>query len=278
MKLRIVIAIAAAWMAGCASQNDTIRRLPAETFAGQDTDRQPAAPVAPQTVIPLTPADAPPMKTYDPWERLNRFTYRFNARFDEALFLPVADTYRRVPTPIRSGIHHFFVNLSEPKNFINYLLQLRPRFGFHSLGRFAINSTLGIAGLFDVAARFHLTATATGLGATLSTWGMHPGPYFVIPILGPSTLRDGIGLLGDYGTSYAINLADLYRGTQSWALGTVYAVDQRASSDFRYYASGSAFEYENIRFLYVHKELLEDEALHAKTPPKRRTPGALAGQ
>jgi phospholipid-binding lipoprotein MlaA len=97
---------------------------------------------------------------------------------------------------------------------------------------------------------------------------MHPGPYLVIPLLGPSTLRDGLGFLGDYATSYEINIAKLYRGDVSWGLGVANAVDQRSNVSFRYYATGSPFEYENIRFLYVRKRLIEDEGLRAKDPKK----------
>ena len=135
---------------------------------------------------PLTPADAPSMYTYDPLERINRFTYRFNARFDEHIFLPAANGYRRIPAPVRSGVHNFFRNLSEITSTVNYGLQWRLGNGARSLGRFAINSTLGIGGLFDVASKFKLNDEQTGFGATLSTWGVHPGPYLVIPLLGPS--------------------------------------------------------------------------------------------
>jgi phospholipid-binding lipoprotein MlaA len=100
----------------------------------------------------------------------------------------------------------------------------------------------------------------------------------VIPILGPSTLREAVGLLGDYGASYGVNLANLYRGDQSWALGLVNAVDQRSNVSFRYYSTGSPFEYETIRFLYVRKLLLEDEGLHKKGPRKPRAPDVPAGQ
>jgi len=233
--------------------------------AGGTTAGDDAAAQAP----PLTAADAPSMHTYDPWERINRFNYRFNARFDEAIFLPVADTYRRIPSPLRAGVHNFFGNLSEIDSVINYVLQWRLRLGVRSLGRFVINSTIGIGGLFDPATKLKIKAAPTGLGTTLAKWGMHPGPYLVIPLLGPSTFRDGLGYLGDYGAEYGINIAHLYRGDVSWGLGTVNAVDQRAHIDFRYYASGSPFEYENIRFLYVRKRLIEDDALHGKpeTPP-----------
>jgi phospholipid-binding lipoprotein MlaA len=218
------------------------------------------------------------MYTYDPFERLNRFMYRFNARFDESVFLPVANGYRRVPRPIRSGVHNFFDNLSEVKSVVNYVLQLRWGGGVHSLGRFVINSTLGIGGLFDVATKLHVTGDQTGFSTTLAKWGAHPGPYLVIPLLGPSTFRDGVGYLGDYGIEYGINVADLYRGNKTWALSVVSAVDTRANVDFRYYATGSPFEYETIRFLYVRKELIEDEALHARSPRKKRNADAPAGQ
>ena len=133
-------------------------------------------------------------------------------------------------------------------------------------------------GLLDVATRIHLQSSPTGFSSTLGRWGLHPGPYLVIPILGPSTLRDGFGLLGDYGLAYALNIADLYRGAKGYALWPIDVTDQRANTDFRYYASGSPFEYETTRFLYVHRELLEDEALHAKTTPTvidRKAPDAL---
>ena len=226
----------------------------------------------------LTPADAPPMTTYDPWGRLNRFTYRFNARFDETVFLPVANGYRRIPSPLRSGVHNFFGNLAELDRIVNYTLQGRLGRTVRSVGRFVINSTVGIGGLLEIAAKLHLPKAPTGFGTTLAKWGMHPGPYLVIPLYGPSTLREGIGFAADYGTSYYINLANLYRGAQSWALGTVNAVDERANIDFRYYSTGSPFEYETIRFLYVRKLLIEDAGLHKKRPPPRTNPNLPAGE
>ena len=218
------------------------------------------------------------MYSYDPWERMNRLVYRFNARFDESVFLPVTYGYGRLPAPIRSGVHNFFENLDEVKTIVNYAVQLQPAAGAHSLGRFLINTTLGIGGLFDVAAKFKLESEPTGLSTTLSRWGMHPGPYLVIPILGPSTLRDGVGLLGDFGVAYGIDVGRLYRGEKTWAFGVVDAVDQRANTSFRYYATGSPFEYETVRFLYVHRELIEDDALHAKDHPKVRDVDVPAGR
>ena len=301
-----VVLIAIATLSGCALENPSIRRLPPDTPAADNqaaiqraderaaTARQAAEREAaqaaqarqaaqagsesPDAVIPLTAADAPSMYSYDPWARLNRSIYRFNARFDAAIFLPVADTYDRLPPPLRHGVRNFFSNLSEPNSALNYLLQWRPATGLRSVGRFVVNTTLGIGGLFDVAAHLRLANPLTGFSVTLARWGLHPGPYLVIPLLGPSTLRDGVGQLADYGVSYGINLADLYRGYQSWALGTLNAVNQRAGNNFRYYSSGSPFEYETIRFLYVHRELIEDAALHARSPPRPPDPGKAAGE
>jgi phospholipid-binding lipoprotein MlaA len=286
----MMVGLAIPWLGGCASQSVSIRTLPAETPAADaaaaaegaaalaaaahvaSTGHPPAeAPGAGQNVDnqgpPVTPADAPAMRTYDPWERFNRFNYRFNASFDEAVFLPVANGYRRLPSPLRAGVHNFFDNLGEIDSVVNYVLQGRFGSGGRSLGRFVINSTVGIGGLIDVASRIKLKSAPTGFSNTLSTWGMHPGPYLVIPILGPSTLRDGIGLLADYGTTYGINIANLYQGTESWPLGGAHAVDERANVDFRYYSTGSPFEYEEIRFLYVRKRLIEDEGLRGRGRP-----------
>ena len=282
--MRAALFAALAVLAGCASQSVSIRNVPAEHPAAENAaaaesaaaftaaamgsaennnpdNASPSAGPAPPTV---TPADAPSMYTYDPWERLNRFTYRFNARFDERVFLPVSNLYRRVPAPLRSGVHNFFANLSEVDSVVNYTLQWRLKLGLRGIGRFVINSTLGIGGLIDVAAKLKLPAAPTGVSTTLAKWGMHPGPYLVIPLLGPSTLRDGLGFLGDYGILYGIDLGNLYRGNVSWGLGTVNGIDQRSNVSFRYYATGSPFEYENIRFLYVRKRLIEDQGVRAK--------------
>jgi phospholipid-binding lipoprotein MlaA len=293
---RLLAAITALIVSGCASQGVAIHSLPpqtpaadhavamerleqmkataAEARAHQPSTERPEE----QPLPPVTMADAPSMYTYDPWEHMNRFTYRFNTRFDENVFLPVANGYRRIPTVIRSGVHHFFNNLSEVKTVVNYGLQLRPVNGLRSLGRFVINSTVGIGGLFDVATKWRLPFQPTGFSTTLAWWGMHPGPYLVIPFLGPSTLRDGIGYLGDYGIEYGIDLADLYTGTQSYALGVVNAVDIRSNSSFRYYSSASPFEYETIRFLYVRKELIEDEALRTRRHRAKQDATVPAGR
>jgi phospholipid-binding lipoprotein MlaA len=287
MRAAVATVLMGLWLAGCASNSVSIRSLPAQApaadnaaaaqnaaaFAGaianaseNNTGVKAASGNAADKdqAPPVTAQDAPSLTTYDPWERLNRFTYRFNARFDEAIFLPTANAYRRVPTPIRAGVHNFFANLTEVQSVLNYALQGRLGAGARSLGRFAINSTLGLGGLFDVAKKIDLPAAPTGFSNTLARYGIHPGPYLIIPLLGPSTLRDGVGFLGDFSTTYAINVANLYRGDPSWGLDVANAIDQRANINFRYYASGSPFEYGTIRFLFVRKRLIEDQALRSK--------------
>jgi phospholipid-binding lipoprotein MlaA len=294
MRAQLIGCVATLAFAGCASQNFSIHSLPPETPAADNAAaiKRAAGQAAATEALPrpapaqeggatapaVTTADAPSMYTYDPLERLNRVTYRFNARFDEAIFLPIANGYRWVPSPIRLGVHNFFGNLSEVASTANYALQWRLGGGVHSLARFVINSTIGIGGLFDVATKLKLENAPTGFGVTLSKWGVHPGPYLVVPFLGPSTLRDSSGLLGDFGIEYGINVAGLYRGNKTYALGVVNAVDRRSLISFRYYASGSPFEYETIRFLYVRKALIEDEALHATGRPKPRDVSAPAGK
>ncbi len=280
-------------LGGCASRDFSMRSLPPETPAAdnvaaiqqlQAMQAEAAAAAQRNAAVqadlgpPLSIADVPSMKTYDPWERLNRFTYRFNARFDEAIFLPVADSYRRLPGVVRAGVHNFFSNLSEVVSTLNYAAQLRPAPGVRSIGRFLMNSTLGLGGLFDVATAAHIPAAPTGFGQTLSRWGMHPGPYFVMPLLGPSTLRDGSGWVIDFGTNYWINLLDLYRGTAGWALTPLDAVDIRANTSFRYYSTGSPFEYDTVRFLFVRRTLLEDEALRFWHRSGAPDPGEPAGE
>jgi phospholipid-binding lipoprotein MlaA len=296
--LLTVLAVLA--LTGCATEGVSVRRLPPETPAADNAaaikNAQAAAESAKAATAavqaeraaasqgdttaepPLTAAEAPSMYSYDPLERVNRFTYRFNARFDEHVFLPVANGYRHIPGPIRAGVHNFFRNLAEVTSTVNYGLQWRLSSGARSLGRFVINSTVGIGGLFDVATKLKLSNEQTGFSATLSTWGVPPGPYLVVPLLGPSSLRDGFGFLGDYGIEYGINVVNLYRGDKTYALGVVNAIDQRAAIDFRYYGSGSPFEYETIRFLYVHRDLIQDEALRARGRHKPKDLNAPAGK
>jgi phospholipid-binding lipoprotein MlaA len=129
----------------------------------------------------------------DPWEPVNRRIDNFNTTFDKATLKPIAKGYRKVlPNFARRGVSNFFENLGTPGVAINNVLQGKPGAGLNDLGRFVFNSTLGVAGLFDIATPMGLPAHDEDFGQTLAVWGVGSGPYFVIPFLGPSTVRDAL--------------------------------------------------------------------------------------
>jgi phospholipid-binding lipoprotein MlaA len=135
---------------------------------------------------------------YDPWERYNRRVYRFNKRLDTTVAKPLAQAYvHDVPQPMRNGVSHFFRNLAQPVTALNLLLQGHPTSACKSLGRFAVNTTLGIGGVFDPATRMHIPPYNEDFGQTLGHWGWRRSRYFLLPFAGPGTLRDRIGSLTD---------------------------------------------------------------------------------
>jgi phospholipid-binding lipoprotein MlaA len=130
----------------------------------------------------------------DPWENFNRGTFSFNQKFDKYLLAPLAKGYRFVfPSEIRTGVRNFLNNLSEPWSSINSALQGNFKNTGNTLARFVINSTLGILGIFDVATEIGFEKQKEDFGQTLAVHGVGPGPYLVLPFLGPSTVRDAIG-------------------------------------------------------------------------------------
>lgn len=138
----------------------------------------------------------------DPLEGINRGIYKFNDVADRYAMQPVAKAYRSVaPSPIRTGISNFFSNLGTLTTIVNDLLQLKLSQAFTDAGRFVINTTFGIAGFIDVASMDKIQKHQEDFGQTLGYWGVHSGPYLVLPILGPSTVRDAGGLAFDTFTS-----------------------------------------------------------------------------
>ena len=135
----------------------------------------------------------------DPLEPLNRMFFTIHNLFDKVLIKPFVEIYRTVlPTPIQKGVHNFVNNLFEPVNFANNLLQARWDNAGKNMVRFLSNSTIGIGGLFDPATTFGFEPCNSGFGKTLTTWGVKPGPYLFIPIIGPSTFSQTVGMVGDY--------------------------------------------------------------------------------
>jgi len=130
----------------------------------------------------------------DPWERMNRSIYGFNDALDRHIALPVVRTYERItPKPVRTGVSNFFGNLSYPTVIVNDLLQGKLVATAKDTGRFVMNSTLGLAGFLDPATPSGLERNDEDFGQTFGRWGAGPGPYLVLPVLGPSSVRDGIG-------------------------------------------------------------------------------------
>lgn len=132
-----------------------------------------------------------PPNPKDPWEGYNRGMFRVNDTLDQAVLKPVAETYVKVvPEFAQEGVNNFFGNLEDLSNGINNLLQGKVADGFTDFARLAVNSVFGIAGLWDVATPMGLEKHNEDFGQTLGTWGVPAGPYFVIPFLGPSSVRD----------------------------------------------------------------------------------------
>ncbi len=146
----------------------------------------------------------------DPWEGFNRKVYAFNDGFDRYLLLPVASAYRYIiPDPVDRGITNFFKNILMPVTIVNDVLQLKLRAAGSDIGRFFLNSTVGVFGFIDVATLVGMEEQREDFGQTLGYWGVKPGPYVVLPFLGGYTVRDGLGLLPDYALSVASSIEDV---------------------------------------------------------------------
>jgi phospholipid-binding lipoprotein MlaA len=194
-----------------------------------------------------------PIPISDPIEGWNRGVYNFNAQFDRYVFLPLVDAYRFVtPEFVRDRIHDFFSNLSEVTTFVNAALQLKGETAGRAAVRFVNNVMFGLGGLYDITAANGIAQVKEDFGQTLGHWGVGDGPYLVLPILGPSNLRDGTGLVVDN-----VGFGVLVPGSVSSSPAYIAAayglqpVDKRNSIPFRYYRSGSPFEYELVRVIYT---------------------------
>ena len=166
--------------------------------------------------------------TFDPLEGMNRAVFSFNEQADRWVLKPVAEAYDwAVPGPAKTGVSNFFNNLGEPLVIINDLLQGKFLQALSDTGRFLINSTLGIYGLFDVAKHLNLPAHKEDFGQTFGVWGVDEGPYLVLPFLGPSNVRDGAGLAVTL-TNDVISQVDDTGATEKLRVGD--AVDTRYKS------------------------------------------------
>lgn len=243
---------------------------------------QPAPPVsdeAPAPVAPAIPEQASETDTsgaivvtarpgHDPMMGVNTVSFELAQDVDRALIEPLAKAYKKaLPKPARIGLGNFIRNISSPIVFINDLLQLKPGRALKTLGRFVINSTIGVGGLIDVAKNkpFYLPYRHNGFANTLGYYGVKPGPYFFVPFLGPTTLRDLVGGAVDgvilpYGIGAPFN--KLYYTLPN---GAIRSLNRRVEFDCQLKTiRASADPYAAERAYYFKKREAEIEALHGR--------------
>jgi len=231
----------------------------------------------------------------DPWERLNRTSYKVNDVLDRHIVKPVAKAYAKAPQPLRTGLGNFWDNLDYPVTITNDLLQGQIKAFVSDIARFVFNSTFGIAGFIDVASMGNgLPKNSRDFGQTMGKWGVPPGPYIMVPVFGPYTVRDGIG------ASTVDTLANPRTYTNFWVATGLWAaegVDHRSrilyldpmiqsaydpygfvrnaylqNRDFKVHGAGSKSEEEQEQKLL--EEAGEDEATPAGSPPAAAPPTA----
>lgn len=172
-------------------------------------------------------ATGPNTNTRDPWEPFNREVTKFNDAVDGAVLKPVATVYRDItPDPVRTGVSNFFENLRDGWSFINAALQLRPQEAVENFMRFNVNTFFGLAGVLDIASEMGIERTRLDFGQTLGRWGVPSGPYLVLPLFGPSSVRDAAGITIEARGDLVQGLSDVSLRN---SLITLRAVETRAN-------------------------------------------------
>ena len=195
-------------------------------------------------------------EVFDPLEPVNRAIFSFNNFADKIILEPAAKGYKKLPSPVQSGIGNFLNNLKLPLVVVNQLLQGQGKNAAESSGRFIVNSTAGLFGLIDVAEKIGLEQKQEDFGQTLATWGVGDGFYIVLPIFGPSNVRDTAGMILTY-TTDPINAYAVREG-EAWILPlrtATNAVDKRSkiidevnalrNNSIDYYAAVRSSYYQN---------------------------------
>jgi phospholipid-binding lipoprotein MlaA len=167
-------------------------------------------------------ATGPEANRADPLEPFNRTVFSLNDKVDKAVVKPVASAYREVtPKLVRTGVTNFFGNIGDVWSAVNNALQAKPQQALESLFRFTTNTVFGVAGIFDVATDLKIPKSSEDFGQTLGHWGVPSGPYLVLPVLGPSTVRDAAGTVVDFNGNLLTRSNDVaFRNTAS-AVGIV---------------------------------------------------------
>lgn len=201
----------------------------------------------------------------DPLEEYNRASHSFNDMMDRMLFTPLSEGYNYVtPAPLNRGITNFYNNLGDVGSAANNLLQLKVARAFSDVGRVAVNSTLGLLGLMDVASNMNLPRYDEDFGQTLGTWGFRPGPYLVLPFFGPSSVRDGVGVVADF---FVDPIYYLDKRSTRWAFWGVQLIDTRADllNASRIIDQAALDPYSFIRDAYLQRR---EDLVHDGNPPE----------
>ncbi len=219
----------------------------------------PKVPVnAPSPLRPV-PSDGVSLnKISDPFEGANRSVYRFNYYLDKYLLLPLVSGYRFIlPDFIEKSVSNALDNIDDIGNLTNALLQLKMNKAGTSASRLAINSSIGVLGLWDPASHLKIRPQKEDFGQTLGHYGVGHGPFLVLPLFGPSNLRDATGLAADGLIFSAIDPLNFDHNELDIPYYALETIDTRKREPFRYYGSGSPFEYELMRLIYTQQRDLK---------------------
>lgn len=241
---------------------------PASDGVQPDPAAPPAAPPSADGPDAITVTARPPSPA-DPLAEVNAKSFEVVQAVDDAVIAPVAHGYMNTaPRPLQKGVHNFLNNLDEPVVFLNFLLQLKIGKAVETLGRFTINSTVGVAGLFDVAKRkpFRLPRRSNGLADTLGFYGVKPGPYFFLPLIGPTTLRDMLGRVVDLSVLPATVGKPFTEPLVSLGKGALSSLDDRVEMDaeLRDLRENTADPYVATRERYLKRRAAEIDVLRGK--------------
>lgn len=207
----------------------------------------------------------------DPLRAVNAQSFAVVSKVDDLVVSPLAKAYKHIlPEPVRDGVHNALSNLTEPVVFVNDLLQLKPGRAGKTLLRFVINSTIGLGGLFDVAKKkpFNLKHHNNGFADTLGYYGVKPGPFLYLPLIGPTTLRDVFGRMVDLSLLPTAVGAPFSKPEFTLPQSALKSLDDRITFDARqrYFREETADPYASERSYYLQIRANEIAGLHGKHP------------
>ena len=216
----------------------------------------------------LTACAGPGGHPKDPLEPINRVTFRFNETADRYVMRPAAEVYDLAPLPVKVGVGNFFGNLADVWIGVNNLLQGKFAEGLSDGGRFLVNSTVGMLGVFDIATELGLDKHDEDLGQTLGRWGVGDGPYIVLPLLGSSNLRDTAGLIGDLNVDPVIGIDSPGPRNRVTALRFINRRSQLLGADATA-EQASLDKYDYVRSFYIQ---YRQSQIYDGQPPRVKDP------